>query len=353
MIRLFKPETKKVDLLQYNGDFILDRICYSAIIKEELNGEFSLDLKLKVIKEFDSKCYDMLTEGSIIVVVDEYGDEFFRIASVDKDKTDIEIYARQITIADTLTMWLEDVRPTEQNGNGALNWIFDKSIDKSEFTVSSNIATVNSATYINKTVYEAIHSADNSFLKRWGGEVYRKGFNIEIKDRRGVDREVTIRSRKNLLGFEEQTNINEMTTRIYPKGYDGITIEEKRIDSPLIKKYARIYSREIKFDDIRVNDENYTEGFETLELAQAEMKKRCEELYKNKKVDIINAQYNINFIDLSRTEEYKNYSILEMTMIGDTVNVIEETLNINVNARVISREYDILRKRRTNTVLSS
>ena len=353
MIRLFHPKTPKTDLIQYNGDYVLDKICYSALITEELNGEFSLNLKVVITDKMDKGCYDLIVEGALLVVNDEYGDEYFRIASVDKDLDEIEIYARQITIADTLTTWLEDVRPKEQNGNGAINWIFDNAVGGNKwFRVASNISDVNSANYVNKTVYEAISTADNSFLNRWGGEIERRGFSIKIDDRIGKDRGVEIRSRKNLIGFEVKTNINELTTRIYPKGFDGITIEEKYVDSELINNYPKVYTREIKFDDIRVNDENYSEGFATLEEAQAEIIKRCKELYKTKKIDVINAEYNINFVDLSKTKEYKNYSILEFTKIGDTVSVIEEKLKVNINVRVIKRQYDLLNKKRINTTLS-
>ena len=353
MIRLFKPKTPKTDLIQYNGDCILDKICYSAVVTEELNGEFSLNLKVVITDKGDKDCYDLLVEGALLVVNDEYGDEYFRIASVDKDLDEIEIYARQITISDTLTMWLEDVRPTKQNGNIALNWIFDNAVGGNKwFGVSSNIKAVTSATYDNKTVYEAISTSDNCFLKRWGGEIERRGFNIKINDKIGEDRGVIIRSRKNLIGFEASTNINELTTRIYPKGYNGITINEKYIDSDNISKYPKIYSREYKFDDIRVNDENYTEGFETLEEAQNEIKRRCKNLFLKEKIDTINAKYNVNFVDLRKTEEYKNYSILEFTKIGDVVTVIEERLNVNINVRVLKREYDVLNKKRISTVLT-
>lgn len=352
-ISLFNSKTSKQDLITYNGEYMLDGICIKATITEELNGEYSLNAIFVINKKFNSKCYDLLVEDSLLKVKDEYGEQYFRIASITKTRYDIEVYARHITISDILTMWCEDVRPTKQNGNIALNWIFDNAKGENIFNVSSNISNISSATYQNKNVYEALYTTENCFIERWGGETKRDGFTIQINDRIGEDRGVSVRSRKNLIGFEADTNINELTTRIYPKGYDGITIEEKYIDSPLINNYARIYSREIKFDDIRVNDENYTEGYETLAQAQEEIKRRCNELYEVKKIDIINASYRINFIELSKTEEYKNYSILERTWIGDTINVIEENLGIDIKVRVIKREYDVLRDERINTELSN
>lgn len=353
MIHLFNAKTPKNDLITFNGEYILDNICSKGIITEELNGEYSFEGIFRISNSIDKKAYDLLIEDSLLKIDDEYGEEYFRIASIDKTKYEIEVYARHITISDILTMWCEDVRPENQNGNGAINWIFDNAKGVNNFQVSSNITDVSTAYYNNKTVYEALFTADNSFIDRWGGEVYRRGFNIAINSKVGADRGVSIRSRKNLLGFEASTNLNELTTRIYPKGFDGITIEEKYIDSELINNYARVYSREIKFDDVRVNDDYYFEGFETLEQAQEELKKRCDQQFKINKIDIINATYRIDFVELSKTEEYKDYSIVEKTWIGDTVNVIEENLDIDINVRVVKRQYDIKKKKRTNTELSN
>lgn len=353
MIHLFKPTTTKNELIENNGDFILDHITKSAKITEELNGNYTLDLSLIIDKSFDSKCYDLISESSIIKIDDENGYEYFRIASVIKNKNYIDVFARHITISDILTMWLEDVRPENKNGNDALNWIFNNSTTKNNFTVRSDISTYNTAYYLNKNVYEALFTVDNSFLNRWGGEVKRTGFTIEINKTIGKNNGVSIRSRKNLIGFEASTNVNELTTRIYPKGFDGITINEKYIDSEYINSYPQVFSREVVFDDVRVNDESYNEGFETLEEAQAELKRRSKLLFTEDKNDIIKATYKVDFVQLEKTEEYKNFAVIETTNLGDIVNVYDETLNVDIDVRVISRVYDCIKKERTSTTLSN
>lgn len=353
MIHLFKSTTTKEELIQYNGDYILDNVTTKAVVKEEMNGNYTLDLTILLSDKIDNKAYDLLTEGSLIKIDEEYGEEYFRIAQVKKNRTSISVFARHITISDILTMWLEDVRPVMKNGNSAINYIFNNATTPNIFTVSSDITGLWTAYYQNKNVYEALFTADNSFIDRWGGEVYRRGFTIQINSKVGSDKGVSIRSKKNLTGLEISTNVNELTTRIYPKGFDGITINEKYVDSPLIGSYANIYSREVEFDDIRVNDEDYKDGYETLEEAQNEMKRRCKAMYEIDKVDTINATYRVDFVQLEKTEEYKNYSILEKTWLGDTVNVFDDVLNIDISVRVIGREYDCLKQERTKTELSN
>lgn len=353
MICLFNSTASKSDLIQTNGDYILDMLCTSAIITEELNGEYSFDGVFRITNTFPKALYDMLTEESILKVNEEYGIEYFRIAKVIKTNKNITVFARHITISDILTLWCEDVRPENQNGAGAITWIYNNSIGNKLLTVNSDIANTSTAYYVNKNVYECLFTADNSFLDRWGGEVYRRGLKLSINQKVGTDKGVTIRSKKNLTGFEASTSVDNLITRIYPKGYDGITINEKYIDSQYINNYARIYSKEEKFDDVKVNGESVDDGFETLVEAQEELKRRVQQMYEVDKVDLLTATYTINFVELGKTEEYKNYSILEQTWLGDTVEVIEDTLGVNISVRVLKRKFDVLKNKRTETELSN
>lgn len=353
MICLFNSTASKSDLIQTNGDYILDMLCTSAIITEELNGEYSFDGVFRISDTFPKALYDMLTEESILKVEEEYGKEYFRIAKVIKSPKNITVFARHITISDILTLWCEDVRPENQNGAGAISWIYNNSIGNKLLTVNSDITETNTSYFINKNVYECLFTADNSFLDRWGGEVYRRGLKLSINQKVGTDKGVTIRSKKNLTGFEASTSVDSLITRIYPKGYDGITINEKYIDSKYINNYARIYSKEVKFDDVKVNGESVDDGFATLKEAQEELKRRVKQMYVIDKVDLLTATYTINFVELGKTEEYKNYSILEQTWLGDTVEVIEDTLGVNISVRVLKRKFDVLKNKRTETELSN
>lgn len=353
MIGISNNKTSKTDLIRYNPEYILDNICLKYEEIEELNGEYGLECLFLIDDKMDKGAYDLITEDSLITCDCEYGVEYFRIAQVRKNRRDIEVYARHITISEVLTLWCEDVRPTNLGGNAAINWIFDKSKGVNWLNVSSNIANLGTAYYLNKNVYQALFDSDNSFLDRWGGEVYRRGFNLAINAKVGEDRGVTIRSRKNLRGFEVSGNINKLATRIYPVGYNGITITEKYIDSPIINNYSKVYTQEVKFEDIRVNDENYAEGFPTLAAAQEELRKRTKKLFEIDKVDTITSEYRVDFVELSKTEEYKDYSILETTFIGDTIQVVEEALGLDIMVRVIKRRYDCLRKIRIETELSN
>lgn len=356
MICLYKPNATNEELLTTNGIYVLDNIIKRDNIREVLNGTYEYDLVLHVDLKGEivpTELYDHIKEDYIIGADDEGGREFFRISSLDKSSSrEINIYTRHITISDTLTMWLEDVRPTKTNGLGALTHIFSNAKGNKRFTVNSNISTLSTSYFENITLHQALMDSDNSFLKRWGGEIKRKGFNLTINDKIGTDRGFSIRSKKNLQGFNMRTNIDSVATVLYIKGYDGIKLDTP-VESPLVKIYSRPIYKEIVYPDIKVKSENNNEGYDTLEEAQAEMLKRAKEEFSIKNIDKIKATFTINYYDLSKTEEYKEYGITEQAFIGDTVTVKEDIYNTDIKVRVIERNYSPTLKCRYSTVLSN
>lgn len=356
LISIFKSSATRKQLIETNGEYILNEICSYAKITEGLNDEFILEAEFEILAPVKKEIYDLLTHENILKVPDEYGDEFFTIFDIYKTADYIKVIARQITIAETLDLFLEDVRPKETNGAGAITHIFANTTQKHELTVSSDITDISTAYYNCKNVYEALHDCDMSFQNRWGGEIYRRQFNLQINKKVGSYRGVKIKSNKNLTGFEENTNKDSVCTRIYPKGFNGITIEEKFVDSPNIGMYKRPIPRVVTFEDVKVRDENTNEDeevFETLEQAQEELIKRCNDLFEIDKVDFIKGYYTINHEELRKTEEYKNYSATEMTCIGDEVDVEEEILGIEIRTRVVKRVFDVLAQERIETELSN
>lgn len=349
-ICIFNKNTPKETVILSNGDAILDNICTSCKVTENLDGTYELDAEFIID---DAGLWEHLQEEAILKIKVDYGDEYFRITKPRKTRTRIIIYAVQVTIYETIHLWLNDVRPTGLNGTAAINWILDGAVGVKELEVYSNISASSTAYYENMNMYKAIHDCDQSFLNRWGGEIQRRGYLLRILDKVGKDRGVQIRSCKNLRGFEANTDVDSITTRIKPKGYDGITIDGF-IDSPIIKNYARVYTKEFTYSDVKVkSSEDETEGFSTLEEAQDELKRLAQLEYTENNVDIINADYTIDFIDLSQTEEYKDYIKAERVYIGDEVTVFESKLNINVVVRAIERKFNVLTQKVEEIKLSN
>lgn len=329
---------------------VLDNICRSCTVEEDItSGNYVLDAEFLV----DSGgVWNELVEESILKCQLDYGTEIFVIKKVKKQSRYITVAAVQMTIHACNTLWLEDVRPTNTNGQGALSHMLTNAIGKKkEIVLQSNISVMNTAYYQRKKLQEALFNADNSFIERWGGEVLRRGYTLSINDRIGIDRGVVIRRGKNLTGFEGTTDLDQLCTMAKGVGFDGIT-HEGYVMSPLAEQYDQYYPREFKYDDVKVKTENDTEGYDTLEEAQAELIRRVNLEYSKNHVDELRAEYNLSFIPLGMTEEYKHLAS-EVIYLGDTVKIQETLLGIDLKVRVISRKYDVMKQKPLSMTLSN
>ena len=266
--------------------------------------------------------------------------KLYRIFNVVKSLDYITAYARPIFF-DLIDTILLDVRPTNKTGQQALEDI----LKGTGFKAHSNISALNTAYYIRKNIVEAILGDDeNSFLNRWGGEVLLDNFDIYINDKIGSDNGVRVEFGYNLNEIEEDVNIEEVATRIIPTGYNGIMLDGSTpwVDSPLIKKYTKPKMRVINFDDVKVKEsEADEEGFNTIEEARQELVKRCNKLYEEG-IDKPSVNYKIDMINLANTTAYKDYIKLVTVNEGDTVTCYIQGLDIDVKARVIDYEEDLI-----------
>jgi len=335
MINIYKAD--EIDF-NHNGLAILSPI--RCEIKEELNSNYELELKHPFDK---SNKWRYLEEGNVIKAPTPAGSQLFRIYKKVKTLNNITVSARHI-FYDLVNNFLEDCRPTQQDGSGALKWILNGAQYPHRFTGISDITKVNSATYIRKNPVEVILNDDeNSYMNRWGGELVRDNLTIKMLENRGMDRGVTIRYGKNLLGLECDVNLDTVVTRVMPTGlYENDTVlmlPEKYIDSPYINNYHTPRVQHYHFSDIKVG-EDLTET-QALEL----LRQKANELFSIHKIDIPISNTKVNFIELSKTEEYKAYKILNQIYLGDTVTIKHSKLGIDIKAKMISYKYDSISKK--------
>lgn len=344
-ICVYPSTATKEQVLTTNG-IILDNYCVKAQTTDNpYTGEYILD------STFTTEVQDLLEEENILKVLVDYGYEVFRISKPYKNLRYVDVTARQITIAESLTLYLNDVRPTNQTGQGCLNWLMDHAEGVKEITLLSDIDKIGTAYYEDKSLYEALHDSTNSFAEVWGGEILRRGYNITINKRIGTDRNVVIREGKNLQGFDGFTNIDTLVTKARGKGFNGL--KGNWIDSKYINNYARIYRKTIDFSDVKVKTESDAEGFATEAEAIAELDNRIRRQYEENEIDKLKATYNINFVQLEKTEEYKNYMHAERVYVGDTLRVYIPKIKVDIKVRAIAKRYDILAQKTIEITLSN
>ena len=319
-----------------------------APVREEKNGEYSLYLEYPL----DGPKIGFIKEENIIYASTPRGAQPFRIYYTEIDTVNgiIAVYANHI-FYDLEKNLIEDTNIVNKNGAGALSQMFSNTAYPHGFTTTSDIETMANSRLVRRNPVEALldDSEDNCFINRWGGELEREGFLVYMHQRYGQDRGVTVKYRKNLEGLNVKTNMNTVATQIMPKGYDGLLLPEKYVKSTLISQYRNPYIAIYEFSNIKAKTEDNPNDEEALELedAYAALREAVQKLYTEEHVDVPETTMTVSFIELSKTEEYKNYKVLEKIYPFDTVTIKHEPLGINIKVDMTYYEWDSLNEEYT------
>ena len=343
-----KDPTKKTYITVYNskeikfvsnGLAILDDELIRCEVQEVLNGLYTLELEYPI----DNKNVDYLIEGNIIKTNTPSGEQPFRIYRTVKNLDTIIVYANHIFF-DLQSNFLMDCRYKFATGQQAFEDILNSTLCKHNFTCTSNITERNNAYYIRKNPVEAILTEENSIINLYKGELLRDKFKIVFNDSIGKDNNVIIEYRKNLLGLEKDEDISQVVTRVIPTGLTAkdsiIMLDEVYVDSSLINNYINPVVKEIHYSDLK---EDAEKGI-TIEKVKEQLKVRALELFSKEHIDLPKVNYKINFLDLSLTEEYKDFKALEKVKLADVVTVRHKDLKIDVKRKVIKYKWDSLTK---------
>lgn len=318
--------------------FLTDTI--SAVVYDELNGNYSLKIEYMV----NGHLSEYLERENIIKCpVADGTKQLFRIVNVIKTYEKIEITALHI-FYDLLNNFLADVYPQNKNGQNFLQHLLDNTNFETNFTAVSDITDLRTARYVRRNPVEAIMGdIDNSMVRIFGGELKRNNFTINFLSRVGEDKGVKLLYGKNITGINISIDITEMATRVVPQGYNGLLLPELYVDSPLINNYPTPKILKMEFDDV-VYDPNMEEAYHNIEDAYQALRDKVNEQY-SLGLDKPRINIDVDWVELSKTNEYKQYSYLETVRLGDTIYA--DILGIIYTARVISTEYDVLLDRTT------
>ena len=324
--------------LLYDNGYILDKYIISSKIERTINSSYFLEFDMPLSSDLSNIIKEnMEIEASI----PNNQTDIFRVRLIRKDLDTIYFYCTQVffSLEDN---FIEDTNIVSKDGLGAILQIGNNTQYPHKFNFYSDIGTTNNARMVRKNVVSAIlGDEDNTFISRWGGELDIHKYNVKMLTKLGTDRGVTIEYKKNLTGFEGTIDYSTYYTRCMPQGYDGLFLDEKYVDSENININHPII-KVIEFPDIKVKQNDDSDGYATEEEAKQALRKAVKELYKQG-ADIPAANYEVNFIELSSTEEYKNYSILESIWLGDTVTVKHD--NFNIKSRCVHYSFDPIVKR--------
>lgn len=316
MIKLFGTTDK---IFSTNGDKTI--IPSRAKVHKEDNGSFYLDL------EADLSYVDDLVEGNIIVAPTPQGEQAFRISNPVKSCRKITVKCNHVFF-DSKNYLIADSYVVEKNCNDALDHLNNATDNISPFLTISDVQTINSFRCVRKSLYEAIQVV----IERWGGHLVRNNFSIEIRQQIGQDNGVTVRYKKNLKDITCDENWDDVVTKLLPVGKDGLLLPETYVISET--QYEIPYTKTLSFNQDEVLEEDYYDSEGNLD----------EEAYQQALIDDLRSQAQ-NYVDNNCIPKI-NYTLKanleKITDIGDTVEVIDERLKINLMTNVIAYTYDCI-----------
>ena len=317
MLYLLESETRNV---KWNGIPLHEAT--SAIIKEQMNGDFILTVRYPIT---DSEIYQLFREDMLIKApAPVIGPQLFRIKKPVENDDHLEITAYHIT-DDVMQRSINPLSVNKQSCWQALSQLVQ--VAKSpinDFSFTSDITdrrTINTKEV--ETLYSVLMDGAHSIVGTWEGELVRDNFAISIKRNRGEDRGVIISTHKNLKSYQRTKNSQNVVTRIHAKstfkaeGAKEDTTIAITVDSPLIGAYPYI------------NERSYTNNnIQTVE----ELTKWASAKFTNEHID--------KATDAIKIEAYELDG--QTVHMGDTVNLKSYKHNVDVYKKAIAYEYDCL-----------
>ncbi|QSQ09784.1 hypothetical protein H0A61_02165 [Koleobacter methoxysyntrophicus] len=293
----------------HSGLAVLEN-AYKVKITEVLNGEFILSFFIPIKDEK----FQYIQEENYVKV----DGQIFIIKKIKKQRTEegkllAEIFCEHVSY-ELLDFYLEPVTYENQTisyiaGKILENTPFSLQYTELDYNIDFNFEGGNRR----KALFQLLQQID--------GEVIFDNYNIAIVEQRGQNLATEFRVGKNIKKSVQEKSSDEIITRLYVFGKNGLTIESvnnglKYIDSDNINDFKYPKEKAVYFNDI--DNPN--------ELLQAGQKY----LQENNQTKVI---YNIDIIDLSKIYPVEKFSL------GDTCRVLDEELSISVTARIMQYEY--------------
>ena len=328
MLRIFKPTDKDY---RTNGDKVIQPL--KATVTKEDNDSYYLDLTC------GTEYLPWIKSGNLIVADTPQGAQPFRILNPEITHTKIICKCNHVFF-DSANYLIADSYVVDSTCNQALAHLNAATEPKSPFQTVSDINTINSFRCVRKSLYEAI----TTVLERWGGHLVRDGWTIGIRQDIGADNGVVVRYAKNLKSITASYDWSDVCTRLLPEGDNGLllnALDSKAslyMDAP--KQYDVPYCKTVQFSQSDIKQEDYKtpDGKDDEAAYQraclADLRQQAQKYLAEHCVPKVNYKMDAN--------------LEKITDIGDTIEVIDERMGLDMMTNVISFEWDCIQGRYTS-----
>lgn len=338
-------EAKTSDFTGNGTGFLKDAT--ECMVKEVRNGTFELTLKYP-----ENGVYaDKLTEDAIIKAKpnNKDNDQLFRIYKSGKTIAGVNtFYAEHISYELNSNPICQPVIEGK-NPQQAIEQVLSQAAVPNNYTAWSDIQTRNSTGVDDViSVRKMLGGVEGSILDTWGGEYQFDNFTIKLWKSRGKDTGETIRYGKNLITAEQEKNIANTVTAIFPYArYKKdetseeeilVKLSEGIIKTPNADRYARLKCEPVDFSD------KFKDGVVITE----DMLRKVATAYAQSGIDEPSISIKASFQDMNKIKGNENLATFNSIDLCDIVTVIIEKLDIDVKAKVVSYTYNVLKERAEN-----
>lgn len=212
--------------------------------------------------------------------------------------------------------------------NAAVDSPFNFWTDKS--TVASFTVSTPSSTR------SVLGGSSGSILDVYGGEYEWDGFTVRLYGHRGYDNGVVISYGKNLTDIEQDRNISNVATGIYPYWTNA--------DGALVTCDPKIVNAPGTYDFTRVVPVDFSDDFET-QPTSAQLRARAEKYVEDNKIGIPKTSITASFVQLEQFPEYEDLALLEKCDLCDTVTIRYPQLGVEAKAEIVKIETNVLLER--------
>ena len=335
-------EAKTSDFTGNGTGFLKDAT--ECTVKEVRNGTFELTLKYP-----ENGVYaDKLIEDAIIKAKpnNKDNDQLFRIYKSGKTIAGVNtFYAEHISYELNSNPICQPVIEGK-NPQQAIEQVLSQAAVPNNYTAWSDIQTRNSTSVEDVvSVRKMLGGVEGSILDTWGGEYQFDNFTIKLWKNRGKDTGETIRYGKNLITAEQEKNIANTVTAIFPYArYKKdetseeeilVKLSEGIIKTPNADRYARLKCEPVDFSD----------KFEDGIVITEDMLRKVATSYAQSGIDEPSISIKASFQDMNKIKGNENLATFNSIDLCDTVTVIIEKLGIDVKAKVVSYTYNVLKER--------
>jgi phage minor structural protein len=318
----------------------------SAHATEERNGAFELEFGYPV----DGPLFNELQKDRIVKVKandDANMDlQLFRIYYISKP-----INGQCQYKAEHVSYELGKNPITSVNVTGTaqqfMNAVLANTLFPHRFTAISDDPATSSSSLIRVSAREAFGGTTGSLIQIWGGELTFDNWLIRHSLNRGTDTGIIVGYGKNLTDLNQEEAIDTTYTSIYPyatiqvptgEGEDASTTDqvielpEKYVNSQYVGNYA--YDRCLPVD---LSGDDVTD--------EASLRAKAQQYITSNDIGKPTVNLTVSFINLWQTEEYTSIAPLEHINLCDYVTVRFKKLGVDVKAKVIKTDYDVLAER--------